>query len=268
MRIELLDLDNFNFQFSTFNFLRASVLSVFAGVAAILDGEGGAVVEAGEAEVAVACAPYGTAILNGDELVGAEVGAEAAAGAGIAHGKAARGGTLVKGVHGDGVEPAHAVVEVEVAGGAGLELDDDVVDFAFGTIEDGFVLGTVATLEHGAVGVGHQHRETGIDGTAQGFLEEADGIATGAARGEDGEGIVAAFDGQLPCETVDHGGNAPEVDGKDEADGFAIVGDGGGDVFGHEGDGVAKGLGDALGNIAAVAGTGEVVDHFKLKIES
>ena len=56
-------------------FFRASVLAVFAGVAAILDGEGGAVVEAGEAEVAVSGTPSGFAALDGDEVVGAEVGA-------------------------------------------------------------------------------------------------------------------------------------------------------------------------------------------------
>ena len=57
------------------HFFRACVLAVFAGVAAILDGEGGAVVEAGEAEVAVAGTPSGLATLDGDEVVGAEVGA-------------------------------------------------------------------------------------------------------------------------------------------------------------------------------------------------
>ena len=49
------------------------------------------------------------------------------------------------------------MVGVEVAGSAGFDLGDDVVDFAFGALKDGFALGTVATLEHRGVGVGHQH---------------------------------------------------------------------------------------------------------------
>ena len=53
------------------NLLWAGVLAVFAGVAAILNGEGGAVVEAGKAEVAVAGTPYGATAFDGDELVGA-----------------------------------------------------------------------------------------------------------------------------------------------------------------------------------------------------
>ena len=103
-----------------------------------------------------------------------------------------------------------------------------------------------------------------VDRAAQGFLEETDGIAGGAAGGEDGEGVVAAAELQLLSETQGDGGDAPEIDGHNEADGFAIVGDGGGDVVGHEGDSVAEGFGYTLGNVAAVAGTGEVVYHFLL----
>ena len=239
-------------------------MTVFAGVAAVLDGVGGAVVEAGEAEVAVACAPYGTAILNGDELVGAEVGTEAAAGAGIARSEAARGGGTIEGVHGDGGETTHAVVWVEVASGAGFELGDNAVDIAFGTLKDGIGLGTVATLEHGRVGVGHQHREVGIDFATQGFLEHVGGSTRGAAGGEDGVGVVAALDSQLSRETVDGGGDAPKIDGEDETDRAAVVGDGSGDVLGDKGDGVAEGLGDALGNIAAVASTSEIIYHIDL----
>ena len=213
MRVELLYLDNFNSQFSTFNLFRAGVLAVFARVAAILDGEVGAVVEAGEAEVAVSFAPSGLAVLDGDEMVGTEPFAEAAAGAGIARGEAACGGAEVEGVHGGGVEFAHATVGVEVAFVVVAQMVDDAVDFAFGTFEDGVGLGTVATFEHGTVGVGHQYREVGVDRLAQGFLEEADGIAGGTAGGEDGVGIVAAGELQLLCETLDGGGNAPEIDG-------------------------------------------------------
>ena len=71
------------------------------------------------------------------------------------------------------------MVGVEVAGGAGFDLGDDVVDFAFGALKDGFALGTVATLEHGGVGVGHQYREVSVDRAAQGFLEEPSRIIKG-----------------------------------------------------------------------------------------
>ena len=122
-------------------------------------------------------------------------------------------------------------------------MGDDAVDCAFGTVEDSFGFGSVATFEHGAVGVGHEHREVGVDGTAQGFLEKADSIARRAARGKHSVGIVVAVELQLSCKTVDHSGDAPEIDGEDESDGLAIVGDGGGDVVGNEGDGVAEDFG-------------------------
>ena len=75
---------------------------MFAGVAAILDGEGGAVVEAGEAEFAVLASPGGTAIAERDDVVGTEVGAKTAANAVGIDGEMLGSRSPIKGIHGDG----------------------------------------------------------------------------------------------------------------------------------------------------------------------
>ena len=77
-------------------------MSVFAGAAGVLNCEFGAVVEAGEAEFAVLASPGGTAIAERDDVVGAEVGAKAAANAVGIDGEMLGSRSPIKGIHGDG----------------------------------------------------------------------------------------------------------------------------------------------------------------------
>ena len=181
------------------NFLGAGVLSVFAGAAGVLNGEFGAVVEAGEAEFAVLASPGGTAIAERDDVVGTEVGAKATANAVGIDGEMLGSRSPIKGIHGDGGQAALATVGVVVARFACSDAGDNLIDFAFGSFQHGIGLGTVATFIKGAEGVGHEHRVVGIDRAAESFLEEAYGIARGATGGEDGVGVVPALDLQLLC---------------------------------------------------------------------
>ncbi|MCQ2271336.1 MAG: hypothetical protein MJZ72_00890 [Bacteroidales bacterium] len=151
---------------------RMGPLTVILRVVAKLDGEGWALVEAAEAEIAMWMNPNGLAILHFDSFVGALFGTFAATHTSSGNGKFRSILFLVSRVSRLRENAPKALSLVEIAIRVGRYFCDDVVYNGFGRFHDSQVFGRVAQVEHRGPGVGQDKRKrsVGLDALGGHFL--------------------------------------------------------------------------------------------------
>lgn len=155
-----------------------------------------AVVQTGEAEVAVSLFPDGMIVGNSDESVGANLGTFATTNA-VGGGVEVLGGlATIKGEHCRGVESAETTMFVEPAMCTSLNLANDVRYLLLGSFENGLVFSVVGAVEQRYIGVWHQHRVFGIEVLPKSFLHNAGGVSGGSSAVEHEVRIVLSVDFQ------------------------------------------------------------------------